>query len=76
MLDKVARDRITFHLDKAIEAQQALTIRMRRAKETLSSFNAVARQDLPLELVAGSKAAYNAAYHIDRAGEAWEIADG
>lgn len=76
MLDKVARDRITFHLDKAIEAQRALTIRMKRAKETLSSFNVRARRHLPLGLVAGSKAAYDAAYHIDRAGEAWEIADG
>jgi hypothetical protein len=74
MLDKVARERIAFHLDSALLEQECLTARLRRAKDAFLSFSEVVRQNLPRELVAASKAAYEAADHIDRAGEAWEAA--
>ena len=75
MLNKVAQERIGFHLDSAILEQETLTTRLRRAKESLCSFNSVVRDMFPAELVDASVAAYKAADHIDRAGEAWEIAD-
>jgi hypothetical protein len=74
MLDKVARERIAFHLDSAILEQETLTTRLRRARESLCSYNAVIRDMLPAELLDASKAAYEAADHIDRAGNAWESA--
>ena len=74
MIDKVARERMTFHLDSAILEQETLMTRLRRAKESLSSYNRVIRQMLPAELADARKAAYEAARHIDRGLELWEVA--
>ena len=75
MLDKAARERIGFHLDSAILEQETLTTRLRRAKESLCSFNSVVRDMLPAELRDASKAAYEAARHIDGADDAWANAN-
>ncbi len=74
MIDKTALERIIFHLDSAILEQETLMTRLRRAKESLASFNPVIGQMFPTELIDASTAAYEAADHIDKAGNAWEIA--
>jgi hypothetical protein len=74
MFDKTAMDRIIRRLAEAEKSHEDLHASLVAARIALESFDAEARDRILPELLAASKASYDTAHHIDRAGELWEDA--
>lgn len=74
MIDFVVMGRVRRRLAEAEAAYEDLHTSLVRARNALESFDAEAKDNFLPELLAASKASYDTAHHIDRAGELWEDA--